>query len=238
MVLSSESLQRLDKIVRLSVQGDPDESVAYGVLNEMLFEHKNLFEPGTFIVFPQLWLKWNPKQAGDRRGDKPDVGIGRLRSGGSISLQGGAEQKAALLPLMRSLPPASKLEIESDMDTKESLRSRFERASSQARDQVKAAIRNGAIPYDVVVPWLVVVGPYFVVKEIGPFTEAERNTREYKPNDSGDFLFSEVANNLRDNAAHIPILERIYRIGTPEAAVAIDAFLRQGLAFYDNDNRL
>ena len=83
---SQESLDHLFSLARLSVTGSPDESLSYGVANEMLVEHRNLLGRGSFIIFPQLW---NPKKKQDRRCDIIDIGLGRLTTSGGVYLQGG-----------------------------------------------------------------------------------------------------------------------------------------------------
>jgi len=54
------------------------------------------------------------------------------------------------------------------------------------RLQTKAAIKNGAVPYNEVIEWIISVGPYFIIRRFGPFTQAELDTRGHRPNDSGD----------------------------------------------------
>ena len=43
----------------------------------------------------------------------------------------------------------------------------FHAACRQAFDQVKSAIKNGHLPNDKHIQWVVAVGPYFIIK--GPF---------------------------------------------------------------------
>ena len=86
-----------------------------------------------FVIFPQLRLRWNPNQSKDRRSDIPDIGLGRFTDTGTISLQGGAGQKAAI-EIMRDLPPASSI-VEHH-----SFRTVIDNGCVQAADQVKAAV--------------------------------------------------------------------------------------------------
>jgi len=68
--------QYLAQLALRSVQGKPNESVSYGVVNEMLIEHRNLCLRGEVLIFPQLCLKWNPRNHRDQRVNLPDCGIG------------------------------------------------------------------------------------------------------------------------------------------------------------------
>lgn len=70
----------------------------------MLIEHQQLRPQGAFILCLQLRLLWNPIDLKDRRANLPDIGIGRLQQGGITHLQGDAEQKATIIPLMATLP--------------------------------------------------------------------------------------------------------------------------------------
>ena len=83
----NEADQYLAQLALRSVQGKPIESIGYGVVNEMLIEHRNLRPQGELIIFPQLHLKWNPGKWRDRRANLPDCGLGRLLNG-TIFLQG------------------------------------------------------------------------------------------------------------------------------------------------------
>jgi hypothetical protein len=131
----------------MSVAGSPDESLSYGIANEMLVEHKNFLGRGSFIIFPQLRLLWNPRKREDRRCDIPDIGIGRLTAAGTIHLQGGLEQKPAL-ECMKNLPPPS------DISNIDSLRAVINKAAVQASDQVKAALKNGCVPRNTAIKWI------------------------------------------------------------------------------------
>jgi len=138
---------------------------------QMLIEHQQLRPRGAFILCPQLRLLWNPVDPRDRRANLPDVGIGRLQPKGTVHLQGGAEQKAPIIPLMATLPCPDSIIDNSD------LRRAVARAALQAADQVKAAIKNGAVPDHHSIEWIVAIGPYFIVRSFGPFSEAELDTR-------------------------------------------------------------
>lgn len=211
----------------MSVQGTPDESVAYGVLTQMLIEHQQLRPRGAFILCPQLRLLWNPVDRQDRRANLPDIGIGRLMPNGIKLLQGGAEQKAAIIPLMATLP------LPSDIIDNTDVRHKVGLAALQAADQVKAAVKNGAVPDDQSIEWIVAIGPYFIVRSFGPFSEAELDTRGHRPNPSGDAIIAELLRVAHDTASITPIPEPLYLIGTSAAADVLETFLDNGNMLYD-----
>jgi hypothetical protein len=146
-----------------------------GPHNQVLVEHKNSLGRGSFIIFPQLRLLWNPRKREDRRCDIPDIGIGRLTAAGTIHLQGGLEQKPAL-GYMKNLPPPS------DIFNTDSLRTAINKAAVQASDQVKAALKNGCVPCNSAIKWIIACGPYFVIQEFGPYTADDLTTRGHKQN--------------------------------------------------------
>lgn len=222
----------MDRLAHASVQGALDESVAYGVINEMLIEHKQVLgREGSFIIFPQLRLPWKPEKPGDRRSNVPDIGIGRLGDNGTRLLQGGVEQKAAG-ESMRRLPDPGLLIDEND------IRELINRTLLQAGDQVKAAVKNHAIPADRAVRWIIAVGPYFIIHSFGPFSEAALTTRSHRPNDSGDAELTEVAQLMKGRASLIKIDEPLYRIGTEKAACAIHEYLLWGHSLYPNESEV
>jgi hypothetical protein len=70
--------------------------------------------------------------------------------------------------------------------------------------------------------WLMFIGSYFTIIQLGEFSEEELNTRGHKPNDSGDFV--ESLNILfRKNSQ--PIVHDLYLLGTPEAAAKLEYFI-------------
>src|SRR6266511_2392349 len=168
------ALNHLDILASSSVNGDMDESDSYGVMTEMIIEHRAILGR-RFIIFPQLRLYWNPQAHGDRRSNIPDIGLGRLLPDGTRCLQGGAEQKAGI-EAMRNFPDPV------DIVNDPTLRAAMHEATLQASDQVKAAIKNGALPHDVPVKWIVAVGPYFTIRQFGPFNEADLITRGHRVN--------------------------------------------------------
>ena len=224
----NEADQYLAQLALRSVQGKPIESIGYGVVNEMLIEHRNLRPQGELIIFPQLHLKWNPGKWRDRRANLPDCGLGRLLNG-TIFLQGGLKYKPPILPLMADFPDPSTIKSHISNHVKFSL------ASRQALDQVKAAIKKGAVPYDEVIEWIISIGPYFIIRRFGPFTQAELDTQGHRPDDSGDATATDLIE-LAHQFHAIP--ETMYRIGTTEAAIAVEAFLNAGARLYASNARL
>ena len=154
----------------------------------------------------------------------PDIGIGRLLPNGIKHLQGGAEQKAAIIPLVTALPPPSDIVDNTD------LRHKIGLAALQAADQVKAGVKNGAVPDDQSIEWIVAIGPYFIVS-FGPFSEAELDTRGHRPNPSGNAIVAELLRVAHDTASITPISEPLYLIGA--AANVLETFLNNGNMLYD-----
>ena len=185
----------------------------------MLIEHRNLRPQGELVIFPQLHLEWNPGKWRNRRANLPDCGLGRLLDNGTILLQGGLKYRPPILPLLADFPDPSTIKSHIFNHMKFSL------ASRQALDQVKAAIKNGAVPYNEVIEWIISIGPYFIIRRFGPFTQAELDTRGHCPDDSGDVAAADLIE-LAHQFHTTP--ETMYRIGTTEAAIAVEAFLNAG----------
>ena len=195
----------------------------------MLIEHRNLRPQGELVIFPQLHLEWNPGKWRNRRANLPDCGLGRLLDNGTILLQGGLKYRPPILPLMADFPDPSTIKSHIFNHMKFSL------ASRQALDQVKAAIKKGAVPYDEVIEWIISIGPYFIIRRFGPFTQAELDTQGHRPDDSGDAAATDLIE-LAHQFHAIP--ETMYRIGTTEAAIAVEAFLNAGARLYASNARL
>jgi hypothetical protein len=172
----------------------------------------------------------NDRAYRNSRSDIPDIGLGHITDAGAISLQGGAEQKPAL-PIMNSLPPP--LSIRED----KSFRSVINAAIVQAGDQIKSAVKNGALPRNTAIKWIVASGPYFIICTFEPFSQDELTTRGHKPNPSGDAIIAQMIQNQKDNARQMPILEQVYLIGTEEAARAVHAYLLSGHELYSSTDR-
>ena len=208
------------------------ESVGYGLLNEMLEEHRRLRQRGDFLIFPQLQLRWNPRNPRDLRSNLPDLGLGRLiPPGGRLYIQGGAEHKKPILPLMSGLPPPAAIHSSSEA------RDAFASAIKQASDQVKVVIKNGAAPQDEVISWIISIGPYFIVKSFGPFNQAELDTRGHRLNSSGDVRVAKAIQKAMERDRN-QIMEPIHLIGTAAAAIAVEEFLQNGRQLYTSNNRM
>ena len=113
----------------------------------------------------------------------PDLGIGRISDEGDVQLLGGVEQKAGI-EQMRSYPHPDAIREETDARTS------FSRlgAAVQACDQIRTAVRAGALPNNMSIAWIVAVGPYFMFRNFDIFTPDELDTRfTPRPNDSGDY---------------------------------------------------
>ena len=160
---------------------------------------------------PAIAATLEPHRPQDRRANLPDIGIGRLLPNGIKHLQKGAEQKAVIIPLMTTLP------LPSDIIDNTDLRHKVGLAALQAADQVKAAVKNGAVPDDQSIELIVAIGSYFIVRSFGPFSEAELDTRDHRPNPSGDAIVAELLRVSHDTASITPISEPLYRIGTSAA---------------------
>lgn len=186
-------------------------------MNEMLIEHRNT-RCRPFVVFAQLRIDWNPHDPEDRRSSIPDIGLGRFLPDGNKRLQGGSEQKKAI-ESMRDLPPP--IVLLKDGEVREKMRE----AIFQASDQIKSAIKNGFLPYDETIQWITSVGPYFLIHPFGPFNEAHLITRTHRKNESGDSKITEFVSALKDRASFMPFNSPLYRIGTREAAFAVDQYL-------------
>ena len=199
--------------IQNSVLGVPTEYDAYGVVTEAFILHKTPRD--RYTIFPQLFIPWNPDDALDARGSLPDFGLGCYSPiFPHVRLQGGAEVKRAI-PIMRQLPPTHI--VSQDPDVRNSLHvCRF-----QAEDQAKAAVKGGLIPNKPLL-WLLFVGPYFTVIELGPFMIAQLTTRGHKPNQSGDFVESMLISMKKDSE---PIARDVYLLGTPDAATKLEYFI-------------
>jgi hypothetical protein len=217
----------------LSVILTPDktfgEGTFSGVINEMITEHRNILPRGTFLVFSQVRLPW---KINDRRNEVPDYCLGILDTNGHLLLLGGLEIKIATLE-MQGLPEPQ------DIANEPAVRYAFTRASLQADDQIKAAIKNGALPRNKAIRWIVAIGPYFIIQE-AEFSEAELRTRSHKrnlPQDDADADLIAKTRNIVGNAFHMPLQGQLYRIGTKEAARAVHQFLLYGNTLPRDPNR-
>ena len=177
-------------------------------------------------IFPQLW---NPCNLWDLWSNLPDLSLGSLiPPDGHLYIQGGAEHKKPILPLLSGLPPPAT--ILSSPEACDVLAS----AIKQASDQVKAVIKNGAAPQDEVISWIIPIGPYFIVKS---FNQAELDTWGHRPNPSGDAQVAEAIEKAIEQDRN-QIMEPIHLIDTAAAATAMEEFLQNGRQLYTSNNRM
>jgi hypothetical protein len=210
---SSSDQTYLLEMVQNSVLGTPTEHDAYGVITEAFILHKQ--PRNRYTIFPQLFIPWNPTKAVDKRGSLPDFGLGRyFPDPPHVRLQGGVEVKKARA-FMRQLPPPQFLSEHEDV------KNMLHQCRFQANDQAKAAVKGSLLPNKPLL-WLMFVGPYFTILELGPFTEAQLKTRSHRPNHSGDFVESVVISAEKDSE---PIAHDLYLLGTPDGATKLEYFI-------------
>jgi len=222
-------LQHLWNIAERSLRGELEETIGYAVFTEELCAHKRHFPISTSpIIFPQIRLLWDSAQPHRRkRSALPDLGIGRISDAGAVQLLGGVEQKAAI-EQMRGYPHPDAIREETDARTS------FNRAAIQARDQIRTAVRAGALPNNMSIAWIVAVGPYFMFRNFDIFTPDELNTRfTPRPNDSGDYADTARTYNDWLCAAETELSGPIYRIGTNTASAAISNYIEAGSILYN-----
>lgn len=192
-------IQYLNILAQSLVQGRGEESECYAVFTEALCFHRTTLPLGSFQIFPQLRLRWKPGDPLDRRSLIPDLGIGRLRRDGIFHLQGGVEQK-------RMIQEMSQFPAPSDAELELIARYAFQTGCRQAFDQVKTAIKNSNLPNDRRIQWVIAVGPYFIIKECGPFTQADLETRGHRSNPSGDAAVTAFLADLHANPTSVAML--------------------------------
>lgn len=195
-------------------------------MNDAFTAHREVLGFSSFTVYPQPRLSWDPSKTGDSKHIVPDFALGRLAQNGMRFFQGGAEIKPAL-PVMTTLPSPEEL---SDHDD---LKLVLAEASVQACDQVKAAVKSGHLPSDEHIHWLIGVGPYFAIRQFGPFSLEELTTRGHRPNDSGDFGVLKMLEKVRHEEKTKKLAYPLYRIGTQEGAVVLHKYLQDTMHLYD-----
>jgi hypothetical protein len=203
----------LKRLVRRSVKGTPSEYDTYGLITEALILHKKPMD--RFVIFPQLSIPWNPSKIKDKRSNLPDFGIGNFYDDPPyIRLQGGIEVKGPT-ELITRLPSPDVVSKDKEV------MSILHAATFQAEDQAKAAIKNEKMPNKPLL-WLMFIGPYFTIIQLGGFSEGELSTRSHKPNDSGDFVESIKILIRKDSD---PVVHDLYLLGTPEAAAKLEYYI-------------
>ncbi len=159
----------------------PKEDIVYAVFIAFLERHKP--PAAQFITYPQLSLKWNPQSRHDKRVEVLDIGVGNFTLSNAsppFILRFGVKAKRSL-SIMELLPPPAS--IITDLDVLQA----FHGLSFQAKDQAKAAIKNGSV-HSNTVQWIFLVGPYWTPVTFGPFTAAELTVRARKPSPSANWL--------------------------------------------------
>jgi hypothetical protein len=95
------------------------------------------------------------------------------------------------------------------------VKSTFHTLYFQAENQAKAAYKNGYPLSDNGIQWILLVGPYWIPKMFGPFSEAESTVRAYKRSESADF--EEMMILLNRMKGPPPELDELYLLSTQES---------------------
>ena len=131
-----------------------------------------------FMLVPQLQLFW---EGGPKKGPKKNVRPDILIMADTPVILGGMECKIS-------------------PDVPAEFGSNFANACFQASDQVTSAraAKLRTPPGDIY--WLVTVGYQVGIRKFHPLPPEQHNTRLHRPNDSGDWLLSDLANKIRRRA--------------------------------------
>jgi len=219
LMTSQSDRAYLLQMAQNSVLGTPTEFDTYGIITEAFILHKQPRD--RYTIFPQLFIPWKPAAVADSRGSLPDFGLGRYYNVPPyIRLQGGVEVKKATQSMI-DLPPPSILAEEED------IKNTLHVCQFQAIDQAKAAVKGGLLP-NAKLLWLMFVGPYFTILNIGPFSNDQLITRTHKQNPSGDFRASLA---IAWQKAAQPITRDLYLLGTPDAAAKLEFFITSTSVF-------
>ena len=120
----------------------------------------------------------------------------------------GVEAKHAI-NIMTSLPPASSIMHIHDV------KSLFQILSFQAENQAKAAYKNGYPLSGNGIQWILLVGPYWIPKIFGPFSEAQSTVHAHKTSGSANLeAMMELLNQMEGPP---PQLDELYLLGTQES---------------------
>lgn len=204
-----------------SVMGGPNEYDTYGVITEAFIYHKVPYN--RYTIFPQLYLRWKPNDPSDRRASIPDFVLGRyIDAWPRVQLQGGAEVKKAI-PEMEGLPHPNLMALN------KRLQQILDDTRHQAKDQAVSAVKESRLP-NRRLKWLLFVGPYFSEIELGPFSDAELQTRKHKPNPSGDYM--ELLIGKVEKMAP-PVYVLLYLLGTVEGADKLEGYITETESLLD-----
>lgn len=195
---------------------EPEECIVYAVLVEFLLRHKR--PPFRFILYPQMSLKWKPKEPRDSRQEITDLGLVIFTQDGH-KLRCGVEAKRAT-PVMAELPDANYIiEIYQVRDA-------FRMAKAQAINQAKAAFKNKYC-FDRKRPihWMLVVGPYWTPAQLGPFSKVDLTVRSHKTSSSEDFGAKMKLEILGKQPP--PVLEELYCFNSQSSYDRIEKILKE-----------
>jgi len=196
------------RLTQKAVTGLPTEDILYAIFHEFATLHQ---QGRRFAIYPQMNLKWKPHDTRDRRSEVPDFGLGNFTLPVTIptfKLRCGVEAKWAI-EKMTSLPSANAIKSDPDVE------SMFHSLSFQAQNQAKAAYKNGYPLSPNGVQWILLVGPYWMPKTFGPFSEAESTVRAHKVSESADFAASlSLAAEIQGPPSRIT---ELYLLGTQES---------------------
>ncbi|KAH9031933.1 hypothetical protein EDB85DRAFT_1890948 [Lactarius pseudohatsudake] len=195
-------------LAQKAVLGHPREDILYAILIDFLALHQVPLR--RFTIYPQMNLKWNPADHNDRRFEIPDFGLVNFTSPNTnppFKLRCGVEVKRSL-EIMSNLPPPVLL------TTNYTVMTLFHCLYFQAQTQAKAAYKNSYPLTNDGVQWILVVGPYWLPKIFGPFSEAELGVRN-KHSDNADIV--ETTRLIQEMNKPPPELEELYLLGTLES---------------------
>jgi hypothetical protein len=210
--LSEQTYQR--NLALKAVRGFPKEDTLYAIFNDFLALHQRPLR--RFTIYPQMNLKWKPTDQQDRRSEIPDVGLGNFMPPGIFpffKLRCGIEAKRAIR-VMSDLPPPESLMTASDV------MSAFHTLFFQAQNQAKAAYKNKYPLSNDGIQWILLVGPYWLPRTFGPFSEPESTVRAHKVSGSADF--DETMKLLEDMEGPPPEIQELYLLGTPESFTRLE----------------
>jgi hypothetical protein len=155
-------------------------------------------------------------QLRDRRSEVPDIGLANFTLPGELphfKLRCGVQVKSAT-GIMASLPPANSIIHDPELVLQ------FHDLSFQAEDQAKAAYKNGYPLSDKGITWILLIGPYWLPKTFGPFSEDESTKKSL-----GSADFEATMGLLRGKNGPPPELEELYCLGTPESYTRLEEII-------------
>jgi hypothetical protein len=201
---------RLQHMMHASFRGGSREDVTYAVITEFLLQYKHPVE--RFVLYPQLSLRWKPKDPKDTRAEVPDIGVGNFSlQAPCFKMRLGVEAKR-LVGAMENLPEPIAIQDHEDV------LSAFHTLFYQGEDQAKAAIKGGHT-LSKAIPYLLFVGPYFTPVKFGPFSPQQLGVRTHKPSDSADYKETLKA---ASRLASPPTPRKLYLLGTNDSTTQLN----------------